>query len=75
MTQVVDNNFVDALEDAPDLLTAEEVAQIFRVTSSTVLRWVAEQDLKCIQVGPKLHRFPKWCIEEYLSNAAKVSTH
>jgi excisionase family DNA binding protein len=71
MTQVVDNLFAGALNIAPDLLTTEEVAKIFRVTPSTVLRWVAHEELKCVQVGPKMHRFPKWCIEEYLSTAAK----
>ena len=75
MTQVVANSFADALNKAPDLLTTEEVAQIFRVTPSTVLRWAAQQDLKCVQVGPKLHRFPKWCVKEYLSTAAKNRPH
>ncbi|MCT1557376.1 helix-turn-helix domain-containing protein [Helcobacillus massiliensis] len=73
MSQVMDNLFVNALSTAPDLLTTEEVAQLFRVTPSTVLRWVALEDLKCLQVGPKLHRFPKWCIEEYVSTAAENS--
>lgn len=75
MTQVVDHRFADALNTAPELLTTEEVAQIFRVTQATVLRWVAQHELKCVQIGPRLHRFPKWCIEEYLSTPAKNSDH
>jgi excisionase family DNA binding protein len=75
MTQVADQHFVDTLNTAPELLTTEEVAQIFRVTQATVLRWVAQQELKCVQVGPRLHRFPKWCIEEYLSTTAKSAHH
>lgn len=75
MSQVVNEALARNFEKVPDLLTTEEVARIFRVTPVTVLRWVAQQDLKCVQVGPKLHRFPKWCIEEYISTTARSSLH
>lgn len=71
MTQVMDNLFADALNTAPDLLTTEEVAQLFRVTPATVLRWVTERGMTCVQVGPRLHRFPKSCLQELLCADAK----
>lgn len=66
MSHIVNEALAGNFEKVPELLTTEEVAQIFRVTPSTVLSWVAQQELKCVQVGPKLHRFPKSCLKELL---------
>jgi len=72
MTQVVDQHFANILDNVPKLLTAEEVAQLFRVDPSTVIRWVVQHDLRCVKVGPKLHRFPKHFVAEFLSAHAKT---
>jgi len=69
MSQLVKETLAGNFEEVPELLTTEEVARIFRVTPATVLRWVTERGITCVQVGPKLHRFPKSCLQELLSDA------
>jgi excisionase family DNA binding protein len=71
MSQVVNEALAGNFENVPELLTTEEVAQIFRVTPATVLRWVTERGMTSVQVGPKLHRFPKSCLKEFLLADAK----
>jgi excisionase family DNA binding protein len=71
MSQVVNEALAGNFDNVPELLTTEEVAQIFRVTPATVLRWVSERGVTCVQVGPKLHRFPKSCLKELLLGDAK----
>lgn len=71
MSKVVKEALAGNFDDVPELLTTEEVAQLFRVTPATVLRWVTERGLTCVQVGPKLHRFPKSCLEELFLGDAK----
>jgi excisionase family DNA binding protein len=63
----------DLFDDSPDILTTEEVANVLRVSTSTVVRWATDEGLSCIQVGPRLHRFPKWSVKEFLGTAAKNS--
>jgi len=75
MTHLVDDLFANQLKPAPDVLTTEEVARLLRVDTSTVIRWATQHTLKCVQVGPRLHRFPKWCLEEFLSDTAKNTQH
>jgi len=75
MSQVVNDALAGNFEKVPELLTTEEVALIFRVTPATVLRWVTERDMTCVQVGPKLHRFPKSCVKELLLGDAKKTCH
>lgn len=75
MNHVVNEALAGNFDNVPELLTTEEVAQIFRVTPATVLRWVTERGVPCVQVGPKLHRFPKSCLEELLSANAKKACH
>lgn len=72
MTHIMDKRFADILDTAPELMTTEEVAQLLRVSTATVIRWVAHHDLRCVQVGSKLHRFPKWCVQEFVATTAKT---
>lgn len=75
MSQVVNEALAGNFDNVPELLTTEEVAQIFRVTPATVLRWVTERGMTCVQVGPRLHRFPKVSIEKSLRDAALSNTN
>lgn len=75
MSQVVQEALAGNFDTMPELLTTEEVAQILRVTPATVLRWVAEGAVTSLQVGPKLHRFPKRYLEEVLLGDAKYVLH
>lgn len=75
MSKVVNEVLAGNFDNVPELLTTEEVAQIFRITPTTVLRWVTERGVTSLQVGPKMHRFPKACLEEMLSGNAKKDCH
>jgi len=44
------------LDGLPDVLTTEEVAQLMRVDSSTVIRWSRDYGLRLIAIGPRLKR-------------------
>lgn len=71
MTQVMDLTMTNLFDDSPDLLTTEEIANVLRVSTSTVVRWATDEGLTCIQVGPRLHRFPKWAVKDFLTTTAK----
>jgi len=75
MTEVMDRTMADLFDDSPDILTTEEVANVLRVSASTVVRWATDEGLSCIQVGPRLHRFPKWAVKEFLGTTAKNIHH
>jgi len=65
----------DALSDAPQILTTEEVASLLRVDAATVMRWTKKHQLISIVVGPKLHRFLKDALEKHLRYAAFSNTN
>ncbi|MEO9246809.1 helix-turn-helix domain-containing protein [Citricoccus nitrophenolicus] len=44
------------LEGQPELLTTEDICTLMRVSQGTVLRWMKDQDLPVISVGPRLRR-------------------
>lgn len=44
------------LDGMPDVLTTDEVAQLMRVDSSTVIRWSRDYGLRIIALGPRLKR-------------------
>lgn len=44
------------LDGMPDVLTTDEVAQLMRVDSSTVIRWSRDYGLRIIAIGPRLKR-------------------
>ena len=58
---------IDALlEEQPDVLSPDEVAQLLRVSSQTVLRWVQDGQLAVITLGPRLRRIRKGDLREFL---------
>jgi len=71
MTQAMNLTMTNLFDDSPNLLTTEEIAKVLRVSTSTVVRWATDKGLKCIQIGPRLHRFPKWAVKEFLTTTAK----
>lgn len=54
--------------ESSDLLTAAEVADLCRVTKTTVFRWVADGDLTAIRLGKKVVRFRRTDIDAFIGN-------
>ena len=54
---------------SPALLTAAEIADLFRVSESTVYRWAREGDLPSVTVGSTI-RFPRDAVERKLAPEA-----
>ncbi len=61
------------LREAPDLITPEELAALMRVNPTTVTRWVRDYGLKTISVGPRLRRFLKEDVREFLLYSDELS--
>ncbi|MFC7403432.1 helix-turn-helix domain-containing protein [Citricoccus sp. GCM10030269] len=61
------------LEGQPDLLTTDEVAELMRVSQGTVLRWIKEQGLTVISVGPRLRRVQRSHFREWLLQADEIN--
>lgn len=56
------------LEGQPELLTTDDICTLMRVSQGTVLRWMKDQDLPVISVGPRLRRvqlahFRQWLLQ------------
>jgi len=71
MSKAMDQTMTELFNKYPNILTTHEVAEIMRVDPSTVIRWATTQNITCIQVGPRLYRFPKWAVKQFLQSAAK----
>lgn len=61
------------LPESPDLITPEELAALMRVNPTTVTRWVRDYGLKTISVGPRLRRFLKEDVREFLLYSDELS--
>jgi len=52
------------LSDLPDLLTPDEVADVWRISGSQVRRLIASGDCPAVVLSPRCRRVPKaWVIE------------
>jgi excisionase family DNA binding protein len=72
--EVNDPKSVDALlSEAPDLITPEELAALMRVNPSTVTRWVRDYGLIAISLGPRLKRFRKEDVREFILHGDELS--
>lgn len=68
-----DPTAVDSLlEGQPDLLTTDEICTIMRVSQGTVLRWMKDQKLPVISVGPRLRRVQQEHFREWLLQADEI---
>lgn len=68
-----DPHAVDSLLDGqPGLLTTDEIAELMRVSQGTVLRWMKEQGLPVISVGPRLRRVQREHFREWLLKADEI---
>jgi excisionase family DNA binding protein len=68
-----DPKAVDSLlEGQPDLLTTDEVAELMRVSQGTVLRWIKDQGLTVIAIGPRLRRIQREHLREWLLRADEI---
>lgn len=68
-----DPTAVDSLlEGQPDLLTTDEICTIMRVSQGTVLRWMKDQKLPVISVGPRLRRVQQEHVREWLLQADEI---
>jgi len=54
------------LDGLPDVLTTEEVANLMRVDTSTVIRWSRDYGLRIIAIGPRLRRIRLEDLREFL---------
>lgn len=53
--------------DADELLTTREVADLCKVTTTTVTRWVKSGHLTGTKLGPKTFRFRRSDVEDLLA--------
>ncbi|WP_210417178.1 helix-turn-helix domain-containing protein [Citricoccus sp. SGAir0253] len=60
------------LEGQPELLTTDEICTLMRVSQGTVLRWMKDQDLPVISVGPRLRRVQLARFREWLLQADEI---
>lgn len=61
---------VDAmLADLPEVITAEEVGSMLRVTPVTVTKWARQGNLKAIKVGKRMVRIRKEDLRAFLLHA------
>ena len=61
---------VDALlADLPEVLTPEEISDLLRVSTATVLRWQREYGLKTLVLGERLRRVRKTDLRAFLITA------
>ncbi|MFB9075655.1 helix-turn-helix domain-containing protein [Citricoccus zhacaiensis] len=68
-----DATAVDSLlEGQPDLLTTDDICTLMRVSQGTVLRWMKEQGLPTISVGPRLRRVRLEHFREWLLRADEI---
>lgn len=56
----------NAIKAFPQLLTVEEVAQIFRLTQAAIRRMIRAHELPAVRIG-KEYRIPRHIIENILS--------
>lgn len=62
------SNQTDSNEEDEQLLTTGEIAQILRVHQRTVQRWISNNQLKAMKVGPKIWRVRKQDLDNFLAN-------
>lgn len=54
------------MSEPADLLTPEEVADTFRVTKTTLFRWVAAGDLEALRLGARVIRFRRADVDAFI---------
>ncbi|GAA1495386.1 helix-turn-helix domain-containing protein [Paeniglutamicibacter kerguelensis] len=69
-----DPEAVDGLLEAlPELATTEEIAELMRVKTGTILKWSKDFGLKSISVGPRVRRFRKTDLRTFLLTSDEIS--
>lgn len=64
---------IDALlEDLPEVLTMDEIADLLRVSTATVLRWQKDNGLRAIVLSERLRRVRKADLREFLVQADNI---
>lgn len=61
------------LEQLPDLATTEEIAELMRVKTGTILKWSQKFGLKSISVGPRVRRFRKEDLRAFLLHSDELN--
>ncbi|MGL3808124.1 helix-turn-helix domain-containing protein [Paeniglutamicibacter sp. R2-26] len=61
------------LEQLPDLATTEEIAELMRVKTGTILKWSQKFGLKSISVGPRIRRFRKEDLRSFLLHSDELN--
>lgn len=51
--------------------TVREVAELLRVSSQTIYRWIEEGRIEAVRVGPKVFRIPKDSLDTAIRNATE----
>ncbi|MCV7451184.1 helix-turn-helix domain-containing protein [Micrococcus luteus] len=59
----------ELLADLPEVLTLEEIADLLRVSTATVLRWQHKAGLKTLVLGERLRRVRKADLRDFLVTA------
>lgn len=68
-----DPKVVDTLlEGQPELFTTDEICTLMRVSQGTVLRWMTDQKLPVITVGPRLRRVQLAHLRGWLLQADEI---
>ena len=58
----------EAVSRSEALLSADEVAALLGVKTSTVYEWVRSGSFPCLRLGPKAIRFTRPLLEEWLAS-------
>lgn len=53
-----------------ELLTPAEVADLCKVTRTTVFRWASDGEIHAIRLGKRVVRFRRGDVEQFISKAA-----
>lgn len=69
-----DSSSVDALlNEAPNVMTSEELADLLKVKPATVARWSRDFGLKAISIGLRMKRFTKKDVRDFLLSSDELS--
>lgn len=60
------------LEEQPELLTTDGISELMRVSQGTVLRWLKDQGLPVITLGPRVNRVQLARFREWLLQADEI---
>lgn len=69
----ISNEMQIELNDAPEILTVDEVAKLLRVNKKTIYDCAARGEIPCRKIGRKIFRFSRAAVLSWLNGQGRVS--